>query len=176
MVTIQQRPHRRARSRTCRSPARHPWKASKPLNLRADGNVKLEILEAFDPDIFSSGGITLNAAVTGTMSKPVVNGRLQLQNASVNLAGRCRTASPTPTAPSTSTATEAVIQNLTGRPAAAKSTLSGFVSYGGPEMQFRLTANADKVSVELSGIGDDPGRARRLTLNGTTSRSLVSGR
>ena len=47
------------------------------LNLHVDGNVKLEVLEAIDPDIFSSGAVLLNAAVTGNAAKPVINGRLQ---------------------------------------------------------------------------------------------------
>jgi translocation and assembly module TamB len=48
------------------------------LNLHVDGNVKLEVLEAIDPDIFSSGVVLLSAAVTGNAAKPVINGKLQL--------------------------------------------------------------------------------------------------
>jgi len=55
------------------------------INLKANGNVKLEMLEAFDTDIISSGAVTLNAAMTGTTSRPAVNGRLQLRNASFNM-------------------------------------------------------------------------------------------
>ena len=44
--------------------------------------------------------------------------------------------------------TEAIIQNLTGETGGGKVTLSGIVTYGGSEMQFRLTATADKVRVD----------------------------
>jgi translocation and assembly module TamB len=143
------------------------------LNLRADGNIKLDLLEAFSPDIFSAGNIVLNAAVTGTTGNPVVNGRLQLQNASFNM-----TSLPNGISNAKGTVafngTEAVIQNITGETGGGKLTFSGFAAYGGPEMQFRLQAAADRVHVtapenvttELSA---------RLTLAGVTSRSLLSG-
>ena len=42
-------------------------------------------IEAVDPDIFAAGTVLVNAAVQGTAAKPVINGRLQLQNASINI-------------------------------------------------------------------------------------------
>ena len=56
-----------------------------PLHVRANGDIKLEVLEAFDTNIFSSGDVALNAAITGTPAQPNINGTLQLQNASFNL-------------------------------------------------------------------------------------------
>jgi translocation and assembly module TamB len=116
------------------------------MNLRADGNIKLDIVQAFNPDIFASGNVALNATATGTMAKPVVNGRLQLQNASVN-------AVDAPNGISNAngviafTGTEAIIQNLTGESGGGKIALAGFVGYGGPQTQVRLEATADKVRV-----------------------------
>ncbi|PWU02641.1 MAG: hypothetical protein C5B51_20470 [Terriglobia bacterium] len=146
---------------------------AKPLNIRADGNVKLDVLEAFSPNIFSSGGIALNAAVTGTAGQPVVNGRLQLQNASFNLLD----------APNGITnangviafnGTEAEIQNVTGESGGGKVTLAGFVAYGGPQMQFRIQASADRVQVAYPETVTTEASAQ-LTLAGTTTRSLLSG-
>lgn len=143
------------------------------LNLRADGNIKLEVLESFDSDIFSSGSVVLNAAVTGSTAKPVVNGRLQLQNASFN----------TLTAPNglsnangtiSFNGTEAVIQSLTGESGGGKIVLSGYAGYGGPEVQFRLQATADGVRIGYPPTVTTQTSAR-LTLVGTTSRSLLSG-
>jgi translocation and assembly module TamB len=142
------------------------------LNLRANGNVKLDLIEAFDPDIFSSGNIILNAAVTGTTDKPIVNGRLQMQNASFNMIDVSNGLSNA-NGTVTFTGTEAIIQNITGETGGGKVTLGGFVSYGGPEMQFRVTANADRIHVEQDTV------TIQVTANlvgaGTTSRSLVSG-
>jgi translocation and assembly module TamB len=145
---------------------------TKALNLRANGNVKLDIIEAFDPDIFSSGNIVLNAAVSGTTDKPLVNGRLQLQNASLNM---IEVANGLSNANGTVTfnGTEAIIQNITGETGGGKVTLAGFVSYGGPEMQFRVTANADRIHVEQDTVTIQV--TADVVAAGSTSRSLVSG-
>ncbi len=145
----------------------------KKLNLRADGNVKLEILEAFNPDIFSAGNVTLNAAVSGTTDKPVVNGRLLLQNASLNMLDVPNGLSNA-NGTVTFNGTEAIIQNITGETGGGKVTLAGFVSYGGPEMQFRVTANADSIRVAAPDTVTTQATARIIAA-GTTSRSLVSG-
>jgi len=144
-----------------------------PLNLKANGSVKLEMLEAFDPDIFSSGAVTLNAAVSGSSDKPVVHGRLQLQNASFNLMSL-------PNGLSNANGTvnfngsEAVIENLTGQTGGGKVTLAGFVSYAGPETHFRIQANGSHVHVDYPDSVTTEANAR-LTLAGTASRSLLSG-
>jgi translocation and assembly module TamB len=143
------------------------------MNLRANGNIKLELLEAFNPDIFSSGNVVLNAAVTGTTDKPVVNGRLQLQNASFNML-----TAPNGLSNGNGTilfnGTEAVIQNITGETGGGKITLAGFVSYGGPEMQFRVQATANRVHVDYPESVTTEASAQ-LAFAGTTSRSLLSG-
>jgi translocation and assembly module TamB len=143
------------------------------LNLRADGTVKLDILEAFNPEVFSSGGIALNAAVSGTIAQPVVNGRLQLQKASFNmlsLPNGINNANGT----IAFNGTEAQIQNITGETGGGKISLTGFVAYGGPEMQFRVQATADQVRVAYPDTVTTEASAQ-LTAAGTTSRSLLSG-
>jgi len=107
------------------------------------------------------------------MAKPVVNGRLQLQNASVNMVDIPNGLSNANGAVIFN-GTEAVVQNLTAETGGGKLTLTGVVAYGGPEMQFHLQANADRVrytQAESITVESDA----RLTLNGTTSRNLLSG-
>jgi translocation and assembly module TamB len=143
------------------------------MNLRATGNVKLEVLQAFDADIFSSGTVLLNAAVTGSTDKPVINGRLQLQNASFQMLDL-------PNGLSNGNGviqfngTEALIQNLTGETGGGKVTVAGYASYGGPEMQFRVQATAGRVHVEASDSVTITADAR-VNLAGSASRSLLSG-
>ena len=148
--------------------------AQKPMNLHATGNVKLEVLEAFDPDIFSAGAITLNAAVTGTTDQPMVNGRLQLQNASVNILDV-----PNGLSNGNGTinfnGTEAVIQNLTGESGGGKIAVTGYVAYGGPTMQFHLQATASQVHVEASDSLTVEADAQ-VGLTGDASRSVLSGK
>ena len=106
-----------------------------PVNLRATGNVNLALLEAFNSDIFSSGAVTLNAAVTGSTTQPVVNGRLQLQNASFHMLSLPNGLTNANGAINFN-GTEAVIENLTGQAGGGKITLAGFYSYAGPESSF----------------------------------------
>jgi translocation and assembly module TamB len=148
-------------------------KSPQPLNLHANGNIKLDVLEAFSKDIFSSGGVTLDAAVTGSTAQPVVNGRLQLQNATLNLVDL-----PNGLSNANGTVnfngTEAVIDNLSGQTGGGKVALAGVVSYGGPEMQFRIQATAARVHVEYPDTVTTEADAR-LILAGSESRSLLSG-
>lgn len=144
-----------------------------PLHVRVNGNVKLEVLEAFDSNIFSSGGITLNAAISGTPANPSVDGNLQLQNASFNLLSAPQGISNA-TGTITFNGTEATIQNITGQSGGGKVTLAGFVSLAGDEAQFRLQATAAQVHVEYPETVTTQIGAR-LTIAGSTSNSLVSG-
>jgi translocation and assembly module TamB len=150
-----------------------PLKGTRPMNLRADGNVRLDVLEAFDTDIFSSGAVTLNAAVTGTPAQPSVNGTLRLQQASFNLLDAPQGLSSA-TGVVAFNGTEAVLQNISGESGGGKVTLSGTVSYGGPEMQFRLQAAANGVHVDVPATVTTQFGAR-LTLTGSTTKSLLSG-
>jgi translocation and assembly module TamB len=143
------------------------------LNLHVDGNVKLEVLQALNPDIFSSGGVLLNASVTGSTANPVINGRLQLQNASFNMVDLPNGISKANGVVSFN-GTEAVIQNITGESGGGRIALSGFAGYGGPELQFRVQANADGIGVAYPQTVTTQVSAR-LALAGTSSRSLLSG-
>jgi translocation and assembly module TamB len=145
----------------------------KTLNLRANGSVQLEIAEAFTPNVFASGAVALNAAVTGTMDKPIVNGALKLQNASFNLLDVPNGLSNA-NGTVTFTGTQAIIQNLTGETGGGKVTLGGFVSYGGPELNFRVTANADRIRITAPENLTTQASAR-LVAAGTSDRSLVTG-
>src|SRR5262249_28747739 len=106
---------------------------TRPLNLRADGDIGLDVLQAFSQDVFASGAITLNAAATGTVDQPALNGRLQLRNASVNMLDA-------PNGLSNGNGViqfngnQAVIQSLNGETGGGKISVTGFVNYGGPEM------------------------------------------
>jgi translocation and assembly module TamB len=143
------------------------------LNLRANGNVKLEMLEAFDSDVFSSGAAALNATVTGSASRPVINGRLQLQNASFNLLSAPNGLSNA-SGSINFNGTEAEIQNLTGQTGGGKVTLAGVVSYAGPELQFRVQATAARVHIDYPDSVTTEANAR-LALTGRLSNSLLSG-
>jgi translocation and assembly module TamB len=149
------------------------FKDPQPLNIRAAGIVQLEMLEAFSTDVFSSGAVALNAVVTGSASRPAVRGRLQLQNASFNLLSLPNGISGASGAVDFN-GTEATIDNLTGQTGGGKVTLAGFVSYAGPELQFRVQADASHVHVDYPETVTTQASAH-LTLAGSETKSLLSG-
>ncbi len=53
------------------------------LDLRAQGRVNLKLIESFNPDFTSSGVVTVDVAVAGTVAKPVLQGRLRVENGAV---------------------------------------------------------------------------------------------
>jgi translocation and assembly module TamB len=148
-------------------------KSPQTLNIRTDGNVRLDLFQAFSPNIFSSGNVVLNAAVSGPAAKPVVNGRLQLEDASFNMLNLPNGLSNA-NGSIAFNGTEAVIQNLTGQSGGGKVTLAGYVAYGGPEMQFRVEATANRVSIAYPETVTTQASAQ-LVLAGAASHSLLSG-
>jgi len=143
------------------------------LHLRVGGNVNLELLEAFDSNVYSSGAVTLNAAINGTAESPDISGQLQLQKASfnnVNLPNGISNATGTVAF----TGREAYIGNITGESGGGKVTLSGTVVYGGPQMQFHLQVAVAGAHIQYpSTITTQIGA--NLAWNGTSARSLVTG-
>jgi translocation and assembly module TamB len=143
------------------------------LNVRADGNVNLQVIEAFDPDIFSSGSVQLNAVVQGTVAQPAINGRLQLQKASVNLMDA-------PNGLSNANGVvlfngdRAIIQSFTGETGGGQVTLAGSVAYGGESMQLHVQATARHVHLNYpEGMSIEVNA--NLGLAGTTARNVLSG-
>ncbi|HUB31717.1 MAG TPA: translocation/assembly module TamB domain-containing protein [Bryobacteraceae bacterium] len=150
-----------------------PLTGATGFNIRADGNLNLTLLEAFNPDLYSSGSVTLAAVVTGSLRHPAVNGRLGLTNVSLSIASF-------PNGISRASGTivfngnDAIIQNFTGQSGGGKVTVAGIISYGGPQSQIRLTLTADHVWVEYPQTVTTEANAR-LALAGTVARSLLSG-
>ena len=143
------------------------------LDLHAEGDVNLALVEAFDPDIYSAGTVKLNASVKGTMAKPTFDGRLQLQNASLNMADAPNGLSNA-NGVIVFNAQRAVIQSLTGETGGGKITLAGSVAYGSAEVQMHLDATARRIRVMYPENISTEANAN-LTLAGTTSRSLLTG-
>jgi len=150
-----------------------PIQGPQNMNLRADANVNLQLLESFNNSIVSAGTVTLNAAVGGTRAKPSVNGQLQLKDASFNML-------EVPNGVSNANGTvafsgsQAIIQNITAQSGGGKITLSGNVGYGSPQMNFRVQARADQVHIRYPQTLTTTVSAN-IALVGTTASSLASG-
>ena len=57
------------------------------VNLTLNANTDLGLLRNFNHDLYSSGSIVLATTVRGSMAKPLMNGRLELRNASASYTG-----------------------------------------------------------------------------------------
>ena len=54
------------------------------IDLRADGSMNLKLLETANPNLMSGGAVSLNLQVRGTLERPTMRGRLNVQNGEIN--------------------------------------------------------------------------------------------
>nr|MDQ2900282.1 translocation/assembly module TamB domain-containing protein [Acidobacteriota bacterium] len=144
-----------------------------PLDLRVNGNLNLGLLHALDKNVTSSGTLVANANVRGAFNAPLIGGRMQLQNANVNL-----TDIPNGLTNANGAiifdGTRATVQSLTAESGGGKIKFGGFVAYEDGSLAFRLTADATDVRVRYpEGVSTVANAA--LNLTGTTDHSLLSG-
>ncbi len=57
--------------------------AERALDLRAQGHANLQLIQSFDSDSATSGEVGVNLTVGGTISKPAIQGKLQVTNGSI---------------------------------------------------------------------------------------------
>jgi translocation and assembly module TamB len=132
----------------------------------------LALIQRFRRDVDSSGQLVADVTLRGTFAKPVINGKAELHNASVNVL-------PVPTGLSNANGvvdfngTNAQFRNLTGEVGGGKVILSGFVSYS-DIFRLALRVNATRVRLRLqpgvSAVADAD-----LRLSGRTDASILSG-
>ena len=142
------------------------------LNLTLNANANLAVLQNFDRDLYSSGKVVLATTVRGTASKPLINGQLDLQNATMNYAG-------VPNGISNANGrvvfngNNATIQNITAETGGGKVTLAGFVGFA-DTLRFGVRASGSNVRVRVEqGVSVTASTALRLT--GTLQGSVISG-
>jgi translocation and assembly module TamB len=143
------------------------------MNLTVNANTNLSLLQDLNRNIFSSGTVVLNASVRGTPSAPLVNGRVELKNASFNLIDMPNGISNANGVILLS-GNSAMIQSLTGESGGGKVALSGFVTYGSNNLRMGLKADAQRVRVRYP-QGTTVVASASVNLTGTRQNSLLSG-
>jgi len=150
-----------------------------PLDLRVNGRMSAAIVQDFSPDVTASGSLVADAAVRGPLDLPEVNGRVEVQDVSMNIAdfpngitggngvilfssGRDNTEQ------------RATIQKLTAQSGGGAIEVTGFASYAEGEAAFRIHANAREVRVRYP-AGVSTVANASLNLTGTSTRSMLSG-
>ena len=120
---------------------------AKTLSATVKANSNLEMLQQFSREIVSSGNLALSADVRGTTRSPLVNGRIELHDVSLN-STEIRNGISKANGVVQFNGNAANIQNLSAEVGGGKVTIGGFASYSN-EPRFGLHANASKVRVRL---------------------------
>jgi translocation and assembly module TamB len=142
------------------------------VNVTLKANSNLGMLQQFSPDVLSTGDIALSTTLRGTTARPLINGRLELHNASVNYA-EIPTGITNANGVVQFNGNSAAVQNLTAEVGGGKLTLGGFVAYGDVP-RFGLRANATNVRVRLQQSASVLADAN-IQLTGRTQASMVAG-
>jgi translocation and assembly module TamB len=147
--------------------------AQNPWNVMVTGSINLRILQLFNSDLLASGHSTVRAAIRGSLDNPQVNGRLELQNASLYLADL-----PNGVDKANGVIlfdrTRATIQTLSAESGGGRVSFTGFVGFGAPMLTYRVAARADGVRYR-SPQGASITMDATLDLTGTSKSSMVSG-
>jgi translocation and assembly module TamB len=141
------------------------------LNVKANGNVNLSLVHTFDPNLITSGKITLDLGVAGRVRQPQLTGTVKFNNANLAIDG-------IPNGLSSLNGTMAFNQNrlevrdVTATSGGGKITLGGFVAYQ-KGLFADLTANVDTVRIRLYGLSTTANASMRL--QGGPQGLLLSG-
>jgi translocation and assembly module TamB len=146
-----------------------------PWDLSVKGRVNLSILQIFNPNLLASGASVADMTVRGPLTEPQIDGRLQLQNASLFLRDL-------PNGVDQANGlllfdrNRATVQNLTAVTGGGNLAFASgsFVGFRGTALVYSLRASAqnvryrtpDGVSITVSG---------NLNLIGTSENSVLSG-
>jgi len=147
--------------------------AQNPWDVSVNGSINLGILRLFNSDLLASGHADARATIRGSFDNPQLNGRLELQNASLYLADL-------PNGVSNANGVlvfdrnRATIQRLTAESGGGRVSFTGFVGFAGPVLTYRVAARAEGVRYR-SPQGTSITMDATLDLTGTSEASLASG-
>jgi translocation and assembly module TamB len=146
--------------------AKNPW----DLHLRGAAN--LALLQDIDDRLTSSGAVALDVSLRGSLERPEVSGRVDLKDASVNIAGLSN-GIENANGSIFLYRDRAVVDHLTGASGGGKVSFSGFVGIG-VVTSFHLQMRAADVRVRYpEGVSSTVNA--NLSFTGTTGQSLLAG-
>ncbi len=142
------------------------------LGLKIDGNTDLSIVQNADRDFYSSGNALLDATIHGSLAKPLINGRVELKNASINYADFSNGLSKG-NGVILLNGSNAAIQTLTGESGGGKIAVTGFAGFTPTDIIFNFRATANKVRTRYADASVTS--SADIALAGNTHRSTLSG-
>jgi len=143
------------------------------LDLKAKGSVNLKLIESYDPDFTASGLVTVDMGVYGTLSKPITQGRVRVDNGSIAYIGL-------PSALSDINGSlffnqdRLQIETLNARTGGGAVSFSGFTTYYRKQLNFDLSLHGQSVRLRYPpGISSTADADLRFA--GTPAESTLSG-
>jgi len=143
------------------------------LDLRAQGHANLQLIQSFNPDFTSSGEVSVDLTVGGTVNKPTTQGRLQIANGSIAY-------SDLPSALSGINGSLVFNQDRLQIETLSAHVGGGTVNFGGyataynRQLNFDLTLQAEEVRLRYPpGVSSMANADLRWT--GTSKASMLSG-
>lgn len=144
-----------------------------PYDFRVNGDVNLAILQDYQPGLLATGHSAVNATIRGSFEQPVINGRLELKNATFYL-------EDFPNGIDQANGTmifdhnrATISDRLTAQTGGGVIALTGFVGFGKGEIVYRLQGRADNVRYRGDGVSTT-GNAN-VSLTGTSTHALLAG-
>ena len=144
-----------------------------PWDVAVTGSINLRILRLFNSDLLASGHSILRATIRGSLGDPQVNGRLELQNASLYLADLPNGVDKA-NGVIVFDRNRATIQKLDAESGGGHISFTGFVGFSAPMLTYRVGARAENVRYR-SPQGASLTMDGALDLTGTSKSSIVSG-
>ncbi|PSH04011.1 MAG: hypothetical protein CXZ00_09370 [Acidobacteria bacterium] len=144
------------------------------VNVRASGSVNLKLLETFDPSLISGGVANFNVRVNGTLSQPIVRGRMGIENGAIAYIDFPNGLSDV-TGTLSFNEDRLQVQELTARTGGGLLHCAGFITFSPSQgLGFNLSARGRDIRLRYpEGLSSTANAS--IALTGTTKKSLLSG-
>ena len=146
---------------------------ARTLDLTADGRLDLKLLSSFDPDFTSSGLVTMDMTVGGSLAEPLPQGTFQVTHGALSYAGLPSGFSEL-NGSLLFTRDRIHIETLTARTGGGTLDLKGDANYFKQQLNFNLTATGKDVRLRYP-PGVSSTANTELHWIGSRSASTVSG-
>ena len=143
------------------------------LDFQGRGKIDLKLMQTYDPDFTSSGTLTGEASVTGSLDAPLVKGRLQVENGAIsdiNLPNALTDLNGTVAF----NQNRLTIESLSAHTGGGTVNFTGHADLVGRQINFDLAATADAVRLRYPpGVSSTANAS--LHWSGSSNGSLLSG-
>ncbi len=145
--------------------------SERQIDLRVDGKLDLKVAHTLDPDINSYGTTNIKVAVKGTLSQPLIDGRIDIEHGGLSMID----------IPSglgdinggfVFNQDRLEVDHLTAHIGGGLATFAGFVTFG-RTVGFNLTANGTEIRFRYAGISVTSDQ--RIRLMGTLHDASLRG-